>query len=240
MIPKVIHYCWLGRKPLPKKAVKCIDSWKRFLPGYTIRLWNEDNFDVNLYPYAAQAYAKGKYAFVSDVARFHALYHEGGIYFDTDVELIRPIDDILLRGAFLGVETPSVNGSYPRVAAGLGCAFEKGHPIVKEMLDRYAAATFADEETVVEKLTKLLKEYGLQPLNEIQYIGGVCIYPKEYFCPLDDLTGRMHKTSNTRSIHWFDKSWVDNYGPVRTYFTRLLHRVIGVNASQKLKKICPR
>ncbi|MDO4957110.1 MAG: glycosyltransferase [Bacteroidales bacterium] len=240
MIPKVIHYCWFGKQPLPKRVVKCIDSWKRFLPGFTIKHWNEDNFDVNQYPYAAQAYAKGKYAFVSDVARFHALYNEGGIYFDTDVELIRPIDDILLRGAFLGVETPSINGSYPRVAAGLGCAFEKGHPIVKEMLDRYTVATFADEETVVEKLTYLLRDYGLQPINDVYQIAGVWIYPKDYFCPLDDLTGRMHKTNNTRSIHWYDKTWVDNYGPVRTYFTRLLHRVIGVNASQKLKKICPR
>ena len=240
MIPKIIHYCWFGKKPLPKTAIKCIDSWKRFLPGYTIKLWNEDNFDVNQYPYAAQAYAKGKYAFVSDVARFHALYNEGGLYFDTDVELIRPRDDILLRGAFLGVETPSVNGNLPRINTGLGCAFEKGHSIAKGMLDRYAVATFADEETVVEKLTSLLRDYDLQPINDIYQIAGVWIYPQEYFCPLDDLTGRMHKTKNTRSIHWFDKTWVDNYGPVRTYFTRLLHRVIGVNASQKLKKICPR
>ena len=104
MIPKVIHYCWFGRNPLPPFAVKCIESWKKFLPGYEIKEWNEDNFDVNIIPYTQEAYEARKYAFVSDYARFYILYHHGGIYFDTDVEVIKSIDDIIERGAFMGCE----------------------------------------------------------------------------------------------------------------------------------------
>ena len=105
MIPKIIHYCWFGRNPLPELAQKCIASWKKYLPDYEIKEWNEDNFDVNIIPYTAEAYAAKKYAFVSDYARFWILYKYGGIYFDTDVEVIRPIDDIIAKGNFMGCET---------------------------------------------------------------------------------------------------------------------------------------
>lgn len=105
MIPKIIHYCWFGRGPLPELAQKCITSWKKYLPDYEIKEWNEDNFDVNIIPYTAEAYKAKKYAFVSDYARFWILYKFGGIYFDTDVEVIRPIDDIVERGNFMGFET---------------------------------------------------------------------------------------------------------------------------------------
>ena len=104
MIPKIIHYCWFGRNPLPESAIKCINSWKKFFPDYEIKEWNEDNFDVNIIPYTAEAYEAKKYAFVSDYARFWILYHFGGIYFDTDVEVIKPFDDILERGPFMGRE----------------------------------------------------------------------------------------------------------------------------------------
>ena len=105
MIPKIIHYCWFGRKALPRSAKKCIESWKKYLPDYEIKEWNEDNFDVNMIPYTQEAYSAKRYAFVSDYARFYILYHYGGIYFDTDVEVIKPIDDILEKGAFMGCET---------------------------------------------------------------------------------------------------------------------------------------
>ena len=105
MIPKTIHYCWFGGKPLPKSARKCIASWRKFFPDYVIKEWNESNFDVKMVPYTAEAYAAKKYAFVSDFARFWILHREGGVYFDTDVEVIRPMDDILERGAFLGMDS---------------------------------------------------------------------------------------------------------------------------------------
>lgn len=105
MIPKKIHYCWFGRKPLPESAKKCIASWKKFFHDYEIIEWNEDNYDVNKIPYIQQAYEAKKYAFVSDYARFDVLYQYGGVYFDTDVEVIRPFEDILEKGAFMGCET---------------------------------------------------------------------------------------------------------------------------------------
>ena len=107
MIPKVIHYCWFGRNPLPKDAIICINSWKKNLPDFEIKEWNEDNFDVNMIPYTAEAYAAKKYAFVSDFARFWILYKHGGLYFDTDVEVIKPLDDIIARGNFMAYECPS-------------------------------------------------------------------------------------------------------------------------------------
>lgn len=103
-IPHVIHYCWFGGKPVPRSARKCIDSWKEYFPGWEIKQWNESNYDVWKIPYIAQAYDAKKYAFVSDYARFDILYQYGGVYFDTDVEVIKPFDDILARGAFMGLE----------------------------------------------------------------------------------------------------------------------------------------
>lgn len=95
MIPKKIHYCWFGRGPLPELARKCIASWRKYLPEYEIKEWNEDNFDLDAYPYVREAYDSRKFAFVTDVVRLYALYNEGGIYMDTDVEVLKPLDSIL-------------------------------------------------------------------------------------------------------------------------------------------------
>ena len=138
MIPKIIHYCWFGRKPLPELAIKCIASWKKFFPDYEIKEWNEDNFDVNQIPYTMQAYKSKKYAFVSDFARFWILYNYGGIYFDTDVEVIKPMDHIIDQAPYMGVEIDlnlsdeqSISNS---VNPGLGIAAPKGHYFYKKIL----------------------------------------------------------------------------------------------------------
>ena len=110
MIPKIIHYCWFGRNPLPKSAMRCIESWRKYFPDYEIKEWNEDNFDVNMLPFTQEAYKMRKFAFVSDVARFWILYRYGGLYFDTDVEVIRPMDDIVAQRAFMGIEVECGNG----------------------------------------------------------------------------------------------------------------------------------
>ena len=128
-IPKIIHYCWFGGKPLPKSAIKCINSWKKFFPDYEIKEWNESNFDVNMIPYTKEAYAAKKYAFVSDFARFWVPHEYGGIYFDTDVEVIRPMDDIIARGAYLGMENRTA------INPGLGMAAPAGHPFYKWYLN---------------------------------------------------------------------------------------------------------
>ena len=141
MIPKIIHYCWFGRNPLPELAQKCIASWKKYLPDYEIKEWNEDNFDVNIIPYTAEAYAQKKYAFVSDYARFWIQHKYGGIYFDTDVEVIRPIDDIIARGNFMGFETDpnseKGDASNASVNPGLGLGVAPGLGVIIKLLDYY-------------------------------------------------------------------------------------------------------
>lgn len=239
-VPKVVHYCWFGGKPLPKSAQKCIASWRKYLPDCEIREWNESNFDVNAIPYTREAYERGKYAFVSDYARFYVLYRHGGLYFDTDVEVIRPMDDIVARGAFMGIEQ-SVEST--GVNPGLGLAAEEGMEIYKTILDYYATLHFVDEQgvqfpgTVVKHTTDVLSRYGFVAENRVQEVAGVTIYPNDWFNPLDDATGRLTVTENTRSIHHYSKTWIDNYGPCRIWITRRLHRIFGVYGLQRLKKM---
>lgn len=235
MIPKTIHYCWFGRNPLPKSAVKCINSWRKFFPDYEIKEWNEDNFDVKSIPYTAEAYEARKYAFVSDYARFWILYHFGGVYFDTDVEVIKPMDDIIEKGPFMGIEVEySSQRLNPRVNPGLGIAVDSGHEVYKRMIDYYSrihfmdANGFLDHETVVPRTTRVLVESGLQPHNCLQQVAGIWIYPKDYFNPLDSLTGRLFKTENTRSIHWYTASWRDS-SSIAIWLSRMSHRMFGLH-----------
>lgn len=207
MIPKKIHYCWFGGKPLPELAIKCIESWRKFLPDYEIIEWNEQNYDVHKIPYISQAYDAKKYAFVSDYARFDILYEYGGIYFDTDVEVIKSLEDIIEQGNFAGVESPG------KIAAGLGLASSEMCPIYKEILDSYKKSSFIttngqiDLTTVVTRVSDIFKKHGFTDENRIQIIENVTIYPSEYFCPKDYKTGVIKITDNTYSIHHYDASW---------------------------------
>lgn len=233
MIPKVIHYCWFGRNPLPQDAQKCIASWRKFFPDYEIKEWNEDNFDVNCISYTREAYAAKKYAFVSDYARFKVLYEQGGLYFDTDVEVIKPMDDIIERGAFMGIEV---------VAPGLGLGCNPGLGLYQSVLARYEKLHFLLDDgsfnsfAVVRITTEALLNAGLKPVNGIQNVADIWIYPQDYFNPLDDATGRLNITANTRSIHWYSKTWLPT-SPLRTKFTRLCHRWFGNNSLVWLKKL---
>ena len=241
MIPKTIHYCWFGRNPLPDFAIKCIDSWKQFFPDYEIKEWNEDNFDVNIISYTSEAYRVKKYAFVSDYARFWIMYHYGGLYFDTDVEVVKSMNDIVERGGFMGIEVDGKNGNYPQVAPGLGLGIEPKHPIYKAIIDYYQDLHYLDENgnpnyiTVVKHNTKVLKDNGLRPTNELQQVGNIWIYPKDYFNPLDDLTGKLNKTDNTRTIHWYTRTWSDS-SAWRIKVSRWSHRIFGTKL-HKLRKI---
>ncbi len=241
MIPKIIHYCWFGGNPLPKSALKCIDSWKRFFPDYEIKEWNESNYDVRKIPYIAEAYDAKKFAFVSDYARFDILYQFGGVYFDTDVEVIKSFDDILEHGPFMGCEIDGGEKEI-KVAPGLGIASNHGLDIYKDILDFYAIQHFLNAdgtintETVVKKTTKVLLEHGLKNIKGIQKVGDVTVYPKEYFNPLNNNTGEMVKTVNTHSIHWYSMSWVDSSSRARSKITRIMHRIFGENCFGWLKK----
>ncbi len=238
-IPKKIHYCWFGRNPLPESAQKCIASWRKYLPDYEIIEWNEDNFDVNSIPYTAQAYAAKKYAFVSDYARFKILYEYGGVYFDTDVEVIMPMNDIIDNGAFMGRELTAQNGG--SVAPGLGLAVCAKHPIYRELLNKYSNIQFTNADgslnfkTIVEYTTELLSKKGLRTIDTIQTIDGITIYPKEYFNPLDDNTGILKITSNTHSIHWYSKTWL-SVPTWRIKLSRQTHRIFGVDTIHTIHK----
>ncbi len=230
MIPKVIHYCWFGHNPLPESALKCIASWRIYFPDYEIKEWNEDNFDVSIIPYTKQAYEAKKYAFVSDYARFWILYHYGGLYFDTDVEVIKPMDDIIERGPFMGIEVPATPKSIPQVAPGLGLGVTSGLELYNELLDKYACLSFLNDDgslnqkTIVAYTTEVLIEHGLKPTNDIQQVSGVWIYPQDYFNPLDSLTGRLHITEKTRSIHWYMNSWNES-SKLYKWLSKLSHRL---------------
>lgn len=210
MIPKTIHYCWFGRNPLPPLAIKCIASWKKYLPDYEIKEWNEDNFDVNIIPYTKEAYEAKKYAFVSDYARFWILYHYGGLYFDTDVEVIKPLDDIIALGAFTGLE------SKLNCNPGLGLGSVPNLNLFEEILDIYGTLHFKHTDgslnlkTVVEYTSELLIKNGLCNKPNIQKIGEIYVYPPEYFCPINIITKRIHITQNTRTIHHYMASWQES------------------------------
>ncbi len=229
MIPKKIHYCWFGGNPLPKSARKCIASWRKYFPDYEVIEWNEDNYDVNKIPYTAQAYAAKKYAFVSDYARFDIIYREGGIYFDTDVEVLCPFDDILKHGAFFGCEIDGTMSAEDqamslegreyedfsiRVSPGLGMASEAENPFYKEFLEFYDDYRFYREDgtrnsmAVVRITTNLLAKHGLQDRKGVQKVEHITIYPVEYFNPMDSATGIISTTENTHTIHWYSLSWM--------------------------------
>lgn len=233
MIPKIIHYCWFGRGPLPELAQKCIASWKKYLPDYEIKEWNEDNFDVNIIPYTAEAYQAKKYAFVSDYARFWILYKYGGIYFDTDVEVIRPIDDIVERGNFMGFETdpkPQLkeDASEASVNPGLGMGVAPGLGIIKKMLDYYEGKHFKfipdgiGQLTIVHIATEVLNQAGLKQQPGIQLVNDVWIYPTEYFCPINLKTGRIHIEANTRTIHHYAGTWQDKHFSFKEFIKKVL------------------
>jgi len=215
MIPKIIHYCWFGGSPLPKDALECIASWKRYHPDYEIKEWNENNFNVHMIPFMSEAYSANKYAYVSDYARLWVLYNYGGVYFDTDVEVIRPLDDIFSMGSFMGIEKctrENVNGV--QIAIGLGFASQKGDRILKEIMDFYETHHYIYPDGHMEQIpivpitTDVLARHGFDRQNRLQKIGDFTIYPWDFFCPIEFLSSKLDITSNTRTIHHYTATWM--------------------------------
>ena len=206
-IPKRIYYCWFGGNPLPEFAQSCISSWTKYCSDYEIVEINENNFDLNYCTYVKEAYEAKKWAFVSDVARLHALVTNGGIYMDTDVELLKPLDELLDNQAVCGFETDSTIGT-----AVIMCT--KAHPMFSEMLDGYTDSRFVkpdgsyDITTNVKRLSDLCVKYGMFADNSEQTVNGVLLLPRDYFSPKDFFTKKLSITENTHAIHHFDGSWV--------------------------------
>lgn len=224
-IPKVIHYCWFGGHPLGEKEIECVESWKTYMSDYEIIQWDESNFDINCNKYVREAYESGKWAFVSDYARFQILYQYGGIYFDNDVELIKPMDDIIEYGPFMGCEDDATGVAWSNlmknqksitVNSGLGLSAYPGMKLYKTILESYNSDSFVldddtlNEVTVVVRVTNILKSEGLRNNPGIQHIAGVTIYPAEYFNPKSFETGKTTITEKTKSIHHFNMSWLSS------------------------------
>lgn len=240
-IPKIIHYCWFGKNPMPKEGIKCIESWKKYCPNYEIKEWNETNFDINCCSYVREAYEAKKWAFVSDYARYKILYDYGGVYLDTDVELIKSLDKLVEKGNYMGCE--NYDHKKMLVNPGLGCASRPGDELYAEIIDDYEKSSFKNEDgslnlyTVVQRTTFFLEKYGLQKSTEIQDIKGITIYPADYFCPIDMRDGRLKITNNSYSIHHCAASWAKKSDIYYAKLLRILYRCLGQKGFDVLRKV---
>lgn len=205
-IPKIIHYCWLSEEPYPELIKKCMNSWLTLMPEYKIIKWDTNNFDVNICSYTAEAYKEKKYAFVSDYVRLYALYHYGGIYLDSDIEVFKSFNKFLYHDAFTGFEDDQ------HIAAWL-FGSKPNNPLFKELLEYYDRKHFKihgnlDLTPNVVPVTDTLKKYGLEFINQYQELKNIVVYPSEYFCPKNYNTGEIDITPNTHSIHYFNAGWM--------------------------------
>ncbi len=208
-IPKKIHYCWFGGNEKPALAEKCIKGWKKKCAGYEIIEWNESNYDIASAPlYVRQAYEAKKWAFVTDYVRLQVVYEHGGIYLDTDVKVIRPLNKMLAYHAYFGFEDGK------NINTGLGFGAEKGSPILKELIDDYQDIPFIKEDgsldltSCPERNTLIFLRHGLKQDDSLQILeGNICVLPNEYLCPIDYTTGVKKITKRTLSIHLFQASW---------------------------------
>lgn len=244
MIPKIIHYCWFGRNPKPKQVQKCIESWKKYCPEYKLIEWTEDNFDLEHAPrYVQDAYREKKWAFIADYARLAALSEMGGIYFDTDVELIDSMDQFLNCDGFTGTE----DGCH--VSAGvMGCV--KGNPVINQFKETYNDISFYKPDgslnmtTIVVMMTDFFENKGYVHEDVTQVIDGFTIYASPYFYPLSVVDGVMRKTKATVAIHWFAGSWETEEKKKERKKNQRKRRIrdrivalIGENRYEDLKKI---
>lgn len=207
LIPKIIHYCWFGKGEFSEKEKRCIESWKLKCPDYEIIRWDESNTDVLSNQYINQAYKCKKWAFVSDYVRLDVVYRHGGIYLDTDVELVDNLDDMLNQQGFVGFEMSGM------INTGSALGAMKNLDIIRVLRDDYDKYSFLNEDGTMNEdactvyQTRVLKKYGLRTENRVQSIEGLNVYPIEFFCPFDLRTGRIRTHSKTKSIHHFEGTW---------------------------------
>lgn len=226
MIPKVIHWCWFGRNPLPDDVKRYIASWKKYLPDYEIKCWNEGNFDVNSCEYVQEAYSKKKYAFVSDYVRLYALVNYGGIYMDSNVEVVKPLDPFLSHKAFSGFQDENT------IPTGI-IASEADFPLFRELLDDYKQRHFINSNgslnktTNVDYITNSLLKKGLELNNSFQIVDGLALYPSDVFCAKSLKNGKLFANENTFTIHHFAGSWLSSQVKARIKRRRSLTNKYG-------------
>ncbi len=235
MIPKIIHYCWFGGKELPPLAKKCIASWKKYCPDYEIIRWDESNFDLDQIPYTRWCYGNGKWAFLSDYARLAVVAEHGGLYFDTDVELVQNPDHLLQYEAFYGFENNE------NVNTGQGFGAQAKHASLEAMKQQYLELK-PDEagvfplNTCPKLNTAALLPLGLYLNGQRQNVAGAEILPAEFLNPYNNGTGQLEQTKNTISIHWYSKSWLSPMQKLRSTLTKPFHRLFGNDCFQWLKR----
>ncbi|MDQ0256575.1 hypothetical protein J2S74_003997 [Evansella vedderi] len=239
-IPKIIHYCWFGGKEKPEIVKKCMETWKENLPDYEIKEWNEKNFNINCNQYVKEAYESKKFAFVSDYVRVHSLYHEGGIYLDTDVEVFKPFDDLLHHDSFWGFEQENFIAT-----STIGVA--KGNKLIKRFLNSYEEKRFIQENGELDQLTnvaiftKILQSIGLQKNGKYQEIDDVgAFFPQTYFSPYDYINCRKFITDNTYTMHHFYKSWLPPKARFKSNIKLLSSKLIGGENIARIRKIVSR
>lgn len=231
MIPKVIHYCWFGGKALPSDVKKCINSWKKYCPDYEIKRWDESNFDVYQNKFISDAYKNNAWAFVSDYARLKILYDQGGIYLDTDVELLKNLDSLLENKCYVGVQQQD-----GVIATGLGFGAEKRNNAVLKMLDEYTDLTFNKDE--VNNIacpwlnTKAISELGNYSLEEITYLKDITIFPPTYFDPIAPGNTKNLLSDDTFSVHHYSASWTSKSNILK----RKIMRLIGQDKINNIKR----
>ena len=235
MIPKVIHYCWFGRNEKSKAMLDCIESWRKYCPDYEIVEWNEDNYDINAIPFISDAYRAGKWAFVSDYARLEIIYNEGGIYLDTDVEVIKSLDPLLSLSAYAGFEGDTT------IATGLGFGAVKAHPMVKALMEDYHHRDFPEDGDYMSVAcpfinTQVFEKFGFQPNGQKQTVNGMTLFPKDYFNPKSSQTYLTEITENTYSIHHYDASWRKGGSARKQKLIRAFTKLFGEKNLVRLKK----
>ena len=228
LIPKKIHYFWFGGAEKSASVLRCIDSWKKNCPDYEIIEWNENNYDIHKHPFMEKAFNDKKWAFVSDYARLDVLTQYGGIYLDTDVEILKDFSPLCTSKAFIGFEKTD------RIGDGQGFGGVADFPLFKEMLSEYDGLDEYIESPVLR--TKVLLNHGLKLDGSRQQVDGMEIYPVDYFCPKSWSTGKITLTENTYSIHHFDASWHDKSAHKYIVLMRFLNRTFGEEKGQKLFK----
>ncbi|MGS2779033.1 glycosyltransferase family 32 protein [Robertmurraya sp. GLU-23] len=234
-IPKIIHYCWFGGKKKPDIVKTCIQSWKNILKDYEIIEWNEANFDIHSNTFVKEAYESGKFAFVSDYVRVFVLYHQGGIYLDTDVEVFQSFDKFLHHESFWGFEQENYIAT-----STIGA--KEGNKLIGQFLDSYKSKVFKNEDgsfnelTNVAIVTKILESSGLKRDDSLQIIEGIgAFYPQTYFSPYDYINIRKFITEETVTVHHFYKSWLPTSARVKSTLKKVTARVIGGSNIAKLR-----
>lgn len=240
MIPKKIHYFWIGGNPKPESVLYCIESWKKYCPDYEIIEWNESNYDFSKNEYMRQAYEAKKWAFVTDYARLDVIYKYGGIYLDTDVELIKPLDSVLVYQGYMGFDQTIEKDHY--VATGLGFGMEPENKIIKEMMDDYEETKKDTEDGKIKYVpcpylnTKVLQKHGLENVDRDQMIENIMVFASDVLCPKSYNTLQLHITDRTLSIHHFDGTWQDNKSKRRHRRTAEINRLFGEETGSRIDR----